>query len=42
MVNSPNSIVISKRKVGKCIEKPTTKRVMLLNSLVDKQERYEF
>jgi hypothetical protein len=39
-VNNPNSITISKRKVGKCIEKPT-KRMMLLNSPT-KQEGCEF
>jgi len=39
-VNNPNSITILKRKVGKCIEKPT-KRMMLLNSPT-KQEGCEF
>jgi len=35
-VNSPNSIDILKKKAGKRIEKPTTKRMMLLSSLANK------
>ncbi len=41
-VNSSSSIAISKKKVGKCIEKPITKRMMLFNSPVNKQKRCEF
>jgi hypothetical protein len=34
-VNNPISIVIMKRKVRKCIEKPIAKRMMLINSLCE-------